>query len=94
MPKLPDRPNGWLPSTRDWWERIWKSPMATEWLDADFDTIHRLAMMLDWEGRGEGNVTLCREIRYLEDAFGLNPASRVRLRWEIGPEGGADGQPL
>ncbi len=51
-------------------------------------------MMLDWEGRGEGNVTLCREIRYLEDAFGLNPASRVRLRWEIGPEGGADGQPL
>ena len=40
------------------------------------------------------HVTLRREIPYLEDAFGLTPASRVRLRWEIGPEGGADGRPL
>jgi hypothetical protein len=43
---------------------------------------------VDWEARGEGNVTLRREIRLLEDAFGLNPASRARLRWQIGSEGG------
>ena len=63
--------------------------MATEWIDADFATVHRLAMMLDAEARGEGTVTLRREIRYLEDRFGLNPASRARLRWQIGAEGHA-----
>ena len=57
--------------------------MATQWLDADFDTIHRLALMRDAAARGEGSVTLRREIGYLEDAFGLNPASRARLRWVI-----------
>jgi hypothetical protein len=89
VPDLPERASGWLPSTRDWWERIWKSPMATQWIEADFDTIHRLALMQDAEARGEGGTVLRREIRLLEDAFGLNPASRARLRWQIGPEGGA-----
>jgi hypothetical protein len=58
--------------------------MATIYIDADFDTIHRLALMRDVEARGEGNATLRREIRLLENAFGLNPASRARLRWQIG----------
>ena len=57
--------------------------MATQWADADFDTVCRLALMRDLEARGHGNSTLRREIRLLEDAFGLNPASRARLRWEI-----------
>lgn len=88
VPKLPRRAKAWLPSTRQWWERIWRSPMATEWIPADEDTLVRLAMMLDWEARGEANATLRHEIRLLEDRFGLNPASRARLRWQIGPEGG------
>jgi hypothetical protein len=86
VPELPARKGGWRQSTRDWWERVWKSPMATERIDADFATVHRLAMMLDAEARGGGNVPQRREIRHLEDAFGLNPASRARLRWQIGPE--------
>lgn len=86
VPDLPERPGGWLPGTCEWWQRIWKSPMATEWLDAEFDTIHRLAYMIDAASRGEANATLLREIRYLEDAFGLNPASRARLRWQIADE--------
>lgn len=90
MPKLPDRPNGWRQSTVDWWERIWKSPMATQWLEVEYWTLLRLAYMVEAEKRGEANATLLREMRYLEDAFGLNPASRVRLRWQIGPEGGAE----
>jgi hypothetical protein len=92
VPELPERPGGWLPSTRDWWRRIWKSPMATEWIEADHDTLLRLAYMVDAEARGQGGTVLYREIRLLESSFGLNPASRVRLRWEIGPEGGADVQ--
>ncbi len=59
--------------------------MATQWLDADHDTLLRLAHMIDAEARGEGGTVLRREIRYLEDAFGLNPASRARLRWQIDP---------
>jgi len=89
VPNLPPRRGGRLPSTREWWNRIWKSPMATEWIDADFDTIPRLALMVDADARGESSVTLRREIRLLGDAFGLNPASRVRLRWQIGTEDGA-----
>ncbi len=90
VPELPSRNGGWRPSTREWWETIWKSPMATQWHAADFDTLHRLAMMRDWEARGEANATLRREIRLLEDRFGLNPTSRARLRWQIGPEAGAE----
>jgi hypothetical protein len=44
VPELPERQGGWLPSTREWWERIWRSPVATQWIDADFDAIHRLAL--------------------------------------------------
>jgi len=90
VPELPDREIGWLPSTREWWGRIWRSPMATQWIEADRNTLLRLAMMRDWETRGDGGTVLRREIRLLEDAFGLNPASRARLRWEIGPAGGAE----
>ena len=90
VPELPDRPNGWLPSTREWWERIWKSPMATQWVEVEYWTLVRLARMIDLERRGEANTVIRREIRYLEDAFGLNPASRARLRWQIGPEAGAE----
>jgi hypothetical protein len=42
--------------------------------------------MRDAEARGEGNTVLRREIRYLEEAFGLTPASPARLRWRIGAE--------
>jgi hypothetical protein len=84
VPELPEKPDGWLPATRKWWSRIWTSPMATQWIDADFDTILRLALMQDADARGEGNATLRREIRLLHEAFGLSPASRARLRWEIG----------
>jgi hypothetical protein len=67
--------------------------MATQWLDAEFDIIHRLAMMLDAEAQGEGGVVLRREIRYLENAFGLNPGARQRLRWKVGEEGADKVQP-
>jgi hypothetical protein len=87
VPDLPEKAGGWLSTTRDWWGRVWKSPMATEWLEADHDTVLRLAYMVDAEGRGEGGTVLRREIRYLEGAFGLNPASRARLRWEVEPTG-------
>jgi hypothetical protein len=60
--------------------------MATQWLEADYDTLRRLAYMVDAEARGEGGTVLRREIRLLEDAFGLNPAARARLRWQIGDD--------
>jgi hypothetical protein len=93
VPDLPERAGGWLSTTREWWARIWKSPMATEWLAADYDTVLRLAYMVDAEARGDGNTVLRREIRYLEDAFGLNPASRARLRWQIGEVAETETQP-
>jgi hypothetical protein len=67
--------------------------MATEWLEADHDTVLRLAYMVDAVACGEGGAVLLREIRHLEEAFGLSPMARRRLGWEIGPERGADVHP-
>jgi hypothetical protein len=60
VPDLPERPGGWLQGTREWWRRIWESPMATEWLGADHDTVLRLAYMVDADARGEGGTVLRR----------------------------------
>lgn len=64
--------------------------MATEWLDADQDTLVRLALLINLEKCGEANATLLSEIRQLEDRFGLSPSARLRLRWEIAPESSAE----
>ena len=61
---------------------------AIKWLEVEFWTLLRLASMVEAEKRGEANATLLREMRYLEDAFGLSPASRRRLRWVIEGEDG------
>jgi hypothetical protein len=78
-PPLPE--DDWLDSTIDWWKRIWASPMATIWVDADLEPLSRLARLKDDFDRGERGQTTA--IQNLEDRFGLSPKARRQLQWEI-----------
>lgn len=81
MPELPGEE--WLESTIAWWSTIWTSPMATAWVEADVDSIIRLARMRDDFHRGELPVSAFGAMQALEDRFGLSPKSRRALQWEI-----------
>ncbi len=82
-PKLPDRKPVWLKSTREWWQTIWESPMATVWLPADVDSLVRLASLKDDFVRGEAPTSALGAMQQLEDRFGLSPKARRALQWEI-----------
>ncbi len=76
--------------TNAWWEKVWNSPMAPEYLETDIDGLARLAMLIDnfyilvndplaWGKAKE----LLSEIRLQEARFGLSPVDRSRLQWEV-----------
>jgi hypothetical protein len=79
---VPELEGEYLPSTLRWWEAIWSGPVAKHWLLADVASLELLAWMRDQVARGDGRAMLYREIRALEDRFGLSPVSRRRLGWD------------
>lgn len=90
VPALPKRLPGtgtWHPRVRDWWARVWRSPMAAEFLDADRPRLELLAELHQqfWQAslRGQSVVKLASEIRQQEIGFGLTPIDRRRLQWEV-----------
>ena len=84
VPELEDA-DSMLPQTVEWWRRVWRSPMASQYLEVDVEALTRLAMMLDTVNRDEGGSRLLSEVRALEDRFGLSPAARRRLQWDVRP---------
>lgn len=77
---------GWDPRTKAWWERIWASPMAGEWLDADIPGLELVAELWDafYTSASPGErVKLSAELRLQEARFGLAPMDRRRLQWEV-----------
>jgi hypothetical protein len=77
----------WHPRVIEWWASVWRSPMASEYLDADMrGGLYLLADLhqLRWELRDGADLTkLAAEIRLQEVRFGLSPVDRSRLRWVI-----------
>ena len=53
-PALPKRPGGgaWHASIPLWWESVWSSPMAAEYLVSDIHQLLRLAALIDAFNRG------------------------------------------
>jgi hypothetical protein len=84
-PVLPRKRPPWLKSTRDWWERAWRSPSAAAWIAADLDVMLRLAHIREAIGRGEGGASLHAAATQLEDRLGLSPRARRALGWEVSP---------
>jgi len=82
-PALPSKTPTWLKPTRDWWQAIWDSPMATAWLPSDVPVLVRLARIVDLDNRGESTAATLSEARQLEDRFGLSPRARRLLQWDV-----------
>ena len=80
VPELPERE--WRPETLVWWEGVWRSPMATQFVESDRHELARLALLVD-EFMQSPSRELAAEIRMQGAAFGLSPASRKRLGWVI-----------
>lgn len=92
VPELKPRDDGqpWHPNVIEWWQIIWESPMAPEYLKADRSSgLYVLADMyhLRWQPNVRNDVRLlvkiAAEIRQYEVRFGLSPIDRRRLQWEI-----------
>jgi len=84
-PALPARSEGqdWQHLTRVWWRSVWRSPMASEYLDADIKgRLYRLAALVDqfW---CKPSVLLDAQICRNEAALGLSPMDRRRLQWTV-----------
>lgn len=72
----------WRALTVAWWDTIWASPMADEWVDADVPGLVALAFLVDEFWR-TGNREIAAEIRMQQREYGLSPLSRRSLQWEI-----------
>ena len=86
IPPLPDRKGGWHERVVVWWESIWRSPMAAEYLDADKQGLILLASLQQsfWTARSnKDRFKFAAEIRQQEVRFGLTPIDRRRLQWEV-----------
>lgn len=84
-PELPgDR--DWHPRTLAWWEDVWASPMAPEFLEADVHGLFLLAELEDDFHKADSpkvRIELAKEIRLQRQAYGLTPIDRRRLQWEV-----------
>lgn len=88
--QIPDMPN---PDGREfhalaikWWDNVWTSPMANEYLETDVDGLGRVALLVDEyykKPTGRQGRDLMGEIRLQEARFGLSPIDRSRLQWEV-----------
>ncbi len=68
--------------TKEWWKRVWESPMAGEYLPTDIDGLARIAILVD-EYYKNPKKDILAEIRLQESRFGLSPIDRSRLQWEV-----------
>lgn len=85
LPRRVDEDGGrrrWNRLTLAWWKDIWRSPMASEFLQADVHGLYLLAELMDsfWESP---SLATAAEIRQHRMAFGLTPIDRRRLQWEV-----------
>jgi hypothetical protein len=80
IPPIPAIYN-WSEGTLRWWRAIWRTPMATQWLESDVGALSILALAR--QRFLTGDLRLAREVRLLTDAFGLSPKGRQLRRWIV-----------
>jgi hypothetical protein len=87
-PLLP-QDRSWSEQAIAWWFSVWRSPMASQYGEADTPALLALAVLVDefWTAEDAGQrVRLASEIRLRGEQFGLTPVARQRLGWRIAPE--------
>lgn len=71
--RVPDAPRGLSPAARAWWTRVWKSPLAGQWGDADVPQVQRLARIISaMSVDGAAQSKAAAQLRTLEDALGVD----------------------
>lgn len=94
---IPEIPNpddrAWHPLTRSAWANAWASPMASQWIETDWDALGRLALLWD-EFYKKPSADALKEIRLQSALFGLSPLDRSRLQWEVNRADVAEKQQL
>jgi hypothetical protein len=88
VPELPalGRNAKWHEMVLRWWDAVWKSPMASEYLTADKEALFVLARLHQdfWTAKGrKERQQAAAEIRQQGVRFGLSPIDRRRLQWEV-----------
>ena len=78
--RKPTAPTRWSKKTKDWWKLIWRSPMATQWIESDVPELEYLGDLMELEKKRAEHYG---EIRQLKDRFGLNPKARRSLMWHV-----------
>lgn len=92
---MPPHEGDWHPRTVKWWERVWSSPMASQYIDTDLDALERLCDAIEDRHRAKSanaRRELDAEIRIREASFGLTQLDRHRLQWIV-PRKNPDEQP-
>lgn len=85
LPELGGRAK-WHTMVARWWDAVWKSPMASEYLSADKEALFVLARLHQdfWTAKGrKDRQQAAAEIRQQGVRFGLSPIDRRRLQWEV-----------
>lgn len=89
VPALPGCPSedGWHEYVVEWWDAVWRSPMAAELLEADrvggLVVLARLYQDFHTADSRTARKEAATEIRLQEARYGLDPISRRRLQWEV-----------
>jgi hypothetical protein len=81
VPELPG--DGWLPFTVEWWQRIWRSPMAVAWAESDASRFDLAVCARMKQEALLGDTKAAAEARQIEDRYGLSPLARRKLEWEL-----------
>jgi hypothetical protein len=68
IPELPPI-HEWSEDTLRRWQAIWRSPMATQWLESDAEALYVLAVIRQQFLEGDTRVAVAREIRLNGERF-------------------------
>lgn len=80
-PKIGRRPGGgrWSKDVSDWW-RVWcESPMATQFLETDWNHLRRTAVLLE-EFLARPTPAAFKAIEHAESLLGATVSARLQLR--------------
>jgi hypothetical protein len=87
-PVLP-RARKYLPATRAWYTTWSRSPQASQFTTTDWLRLHMLAELVDAYFR-EPSARVLAEIRLNEAKLGATAEDRLRLRWRMAENIGAE----
>lgn len=82
VPRIPSGYN-FTRAGKDYWKKVWESPMGPLYIDADVPLIVRACMLTDMIHNEDVKQGILAELRQLEDRIGMSPLGRRHLQWDI-----------